>query len=211
MNVNRTHAVMLTSLTLLATAFAVSGYVVRASNRDERSLRVVESVDLERYAGRWYEIARLPNRFEEDCAGDVTADYTLRPDGKIDVVNRCHKTNGKREIAKGVARVADKATNAKLEVRFAPEFLSFLPQVWGDYQIIELATDYSYAVVGDPPRKYLWVLARTPQLDEAIYQKAVERAQAQGFDVTRLIKTMQRPETSQRKNDCGSKEAQPIR
>lgn len=194
MSINKTDAVVLTSLALLATAFVVSGYGVgRANGQDERPLQVVESVDLKRYAGRWYEIARLPNRFEKDCAGDITADYAHRPDGKIDVVNRCRKTNGTPEVVKGVARVKDTATNAKLEVRFAPGFLSFLPQVWGDYQIIGLATDYSYVVVGDPPRKYLWVLARTPQLDTATYKRAIESAKVQGFDVSRLIKTMQRP------------------
>lgn len=186
MNLSKTHAVLLASYALLMAAF-----IVRPNEQDERSLRVVESVDLKRYAGRWYEVARLPNKFEEDCASDVTAEYTLRDDGKLGVVNRCLKQTGKIEEAKGVARVADKTTNAKLKVRFAPGFLSFLPQVWGDYQIIDLAPDYAYAVVGDPPRKYLWILSRTPQLDDATYKQAVNSAAAQGFDTSRLVKTKQ--------------------
>ena len=186
MSINKTYAVLLTSYALL-----VATFVVHPNEQDERSLRVVPSVDLKRYAGRWYEVARLPNKFQEDCAGDVTAEYSLRNDGKISVVNRCLKQNGKTEVAKGVARVADKTTNAKLEVRFAPGFLSFLPQVWGDYQIIDLAPDYTYAVVGDQTRRFLWVLSRTPQLDDAAYKQAVNSAAAQGFDTSRLMKTKQ--------------------
>jgi apolipoprotein D and lipocalin family protein len=133
----------------------------------------------------------LPNRFEDgkgkECVG-VTATYTLRDDGRIRVVNRCRKQDGKITVAEGVARVKDKRTNARLEVNFAPAFLGFLPFVWGDYNIIELAPDYSFAVVGNPDRKFLWILSRKPQLDEAIYKQVVERAAAQGFDVSRLVR-----------------------
>jgi apolipoprotein D and lipocalin family protein len=90
----------------------------------------------------------------------------------------------------GAARPADKGgTNSRLKVRFAPAFLSFLPFVWGDYQIIELAPDYSYALVGDPSRKYLWLLSRTPRMDEGVYERLTEAARSQGFDVSRLIRT----------------------
>ncbi len=99
---------------------------------ERETLRTVSSVDLKRYTGQWYEIARLPNRFEKNCAGEVTANYTLRDDGRINVVNRCRKTNDEWEEAEGVARIVNKTTNAQLEVRFAPSFLSFLPFVWGD-------------------------------------------------------------------------------
>jgi apolipoprotein D and lipocalin family protein len=166
--------------------------LVKAERKEKEPLRVVPSVDLPRYAGVWYEVARLPNRFEEKCAGDVTAEYTPKSTDRLKVVNRCRKRDGEMTEAVGEAKLADKnGPNSRLKVRFAPAFLSFLPAVWGDYQIIELAPDYTHAVVGDPSRKYLWLLSRTPQLDEATYQRLTEAARAQGFDVSKLIRTKQ--------------------
>lgn len=166
--------------------------LVRAEEKNREPLRVVPSVDLMRYAGLWYEIARLPNRFEEKCLSDVTAEYAVIEPGRLKVINQCRKKNGSLTRAEGVARLADKeGPNSRLKVRFAPGFLSFLPFVWGDYQIMELAPDYSYALVGDPGRKYLWILSRTPQMDEATYRKLVEAAAAQGFEVSKLIRTKQ--------------------
>jgi apolipoprotein D and lipocalin family protein len=163
---------------------------VKAERKEKEPLRVVPSVDLPRYAGLWYEVARLPNRFEEKCAGDVTAEYTLKGSGRIRVVNRCRKQDGKVTEAVGEARPADRrGPNSRLEVRFAPAFLSFLPLVWGDYQIIELAPDYAYAVVGSPDRKYLWVLSRNPRLDEETYLRLLGAARSQGFDVSGMIRT----------------------
>jgi apolipoprotein D and lipocalin family protein len=153
-------------------------------------LNVVPEVDLARYAGTWYEIARLPNRFQEKCAGDVTATYTLLDDGTIKVVNRCRQENGEFTTAEGVARRAkEDGPNTKLEVRFAPAFLSFVPFVWGDYWIIDLAADYSYAVVGEPDREYLWILSRAPIMDEETLDEILERVRRQGYDTTLLIKT----------------------
>lgn len=154
-------------------------------------VRTVEAVDLERYLGDWFEIARFPNRFQRDCAGDVRASYALREDGRIDVTNRCRTEDGEMTEAQGVARVVDAETFAKLEVRFAPRFLSFLPFVWGDYWILGLADDYSWATVGSPDRKYLWILARTPALDAESYDAAVEAARSNGFDVDALVETPQ--------------------
>lgn len=166
--------------------------IVKAERKEKEPLRVVPSVDLPRYMGLWYEVARLPNRFEEKCAGDVTAEYTLKSADRLKVVNRCRKSDGKMTEAVGDGKLADRrGSNSRLKVRFAPAFLSFLPFVWGDYQIIELAPDYSYAVVGDPSRKYLWFLSRNPQMDEATYLRLTEAARAQGFDVNKLIRTKQ--------------------
>jgi apolipoprotein D and lipocalin family protein len=171
----------------LLTLFAA--LLVKAEKR-ERPLRVVQSVDLARYSGLWYEVARLPNRFQDKCAGDVTAEYQLVEADRMKVVNRCRKENGQITEAQGVARVAGRrGENSRLKVRFAPSFLSFLPFVWGDYQIIELAPDYSYALVGEPSRKYLWILSRTPHLDEATYGKLTEAAALQGFDIGKLVRT----------------------
>jgi apolipoprotein D and lipocalin family protein len=151
-------------------------------------VRTVPFVELDRYAGDWFEIARLPNRFQRQCVGDVRATYARRPDGRVDVVNRCRTAEGVTE-ARGVARIADERTFAKLKVRFAPEWLSWLPMVWGNYWIIGLAPDYSWAVVGDPDRDYLWILARAPVLDDASLAVARVAALDNGFYVTRLVPT----------------------
>ncbi|MES1256734.1 MAG: lipocalin family protein [Acidobacteriota bacterium] len=155
------------------------------------AVTTVESVDVNRYTGDWFEIARFPNRFQRQCAGDVRATYGLRPDGRIDVINRCRATDGHVTEAAGVARIVDAHTRAKLEVRFAPAVLSFLPFVWGDYWIIGLADDYQWAVVGTPDRSYLWILSRTSVMDGARLEQALARARANGFDTNRLVNTPQ--------------------
>lgn len=170
----------------------VAALMVKAEKKNKEPLRVVPSVDLIHYAGVWYEIARLPNRFEEKCAGDVTARYERIGADRLKVINQCRKRDGTMTKAEGVARLADKkGPNSRLEVRFAPGFLSFLPFVWGDYQIIELASDYSYALVGDQSRKYLWILSRAPQMSEDTYRRLADAASTQGFDVSKLIRTKQ--------------------
>ncbi len=152
-------------------------------------VRSVPSVDLTRYAGRWYEVARLPNFFQKKCARQTTADYELLPDGKVRVINRCLRADGTSMQAEGRARLADpKGPASRLKVRFAPAILSFLPMVWGDYWILDLTDDYTVALVGDPGRKYLWILARTPRPADSLYQRMVATALAQGYDVTRLLR-----------------------
>lgn len=162
-----------------------------AVSKKDKPLETVPSVDLKRYTGKWYEIARLPNSFQEKCAGNVTAEYKRLDDGKIEVVNSCKKSNGETTVARGKARIKDEKTNAKLEVRFAPAFLSFLPLVLGDYWILELGENYDYAVVGDPSRKYLWVLSRKPEIEETRLREILRRAQEKGFDTGNVIRTKQ--------------------
>ncbi len=170
----------------------VSTQTLLMADDNNRSLQVVPSVDLVRYTGRWYELARLPNSFQKDCSGEVVATYSLLEQGELKVVNECRKTNGQVEQAEGRARLADKnGPNSKLKVRFAPAFLSWLPAVWGDYWIIDLAPDYSYSVVGTPDRKYFWILSRTPQMEPATYQRLLEKAAGAGFDVARIVRTSQ--------------------
>ena len=175
---------------LVLILIGAAGTAVPAAKTDE--LKTVSSVDLNRYAGRWYEIARYPNRFQKQCMGETTADYKLLPNGRIEVINQCRKSDGSLKAAKGEARIIDTATRSKLEVRFAPSYLSFLPFVWGDYWIIDLGPNYEYSVVGDPSRKYFWILAREPRLDEQTYSAILERAAAKGFEPAKVVKTPQR-------------------
>ena len=150
----------------------------------------VPNLDLSRYAGKWYEIARYPNRFQKSCAGDVTAEYVLQADGRVQVINECRRADGSLNRAEGVARKADPSGSAsQLKVRFAPPFLSFISAVWGDYWVIGLADDYSWAVVGDPSREYLWILSRTPSMSDQAYERAIGTAARNGFDPARLVKT----------------------
>ena len=147
------------------------------------SLEVVPHVELEKYLGKWYEIAHLPAKFQEGC-NETTATYTLSKDGSISVLNQSTK-NGKMKQAKGKAKVVDKNSNAKLKVTFFWPF-------YGDYWIIKLGNDYDYAVVGTPNRKYLWILSRTPQMDDNLYSQIIEYVKSKGFDANKLIKTFQK-------------------
>jgi apolipoprotein D and lipocalin family protein len=147
-------------------------------------LTAVDNVDLRRYAGKWYEIARYPNRFQRNCQSDTTAIYTLRDDGKVQVVNACREKDGKVTTARGTAKVVDKKTNAKLKVTFFWPF-------YGDYWVIGLDPDYQYAIVGEPSRKYLWILSRTPSLEEATYQGVLRLVETLGYEQGKLQKTNQ--------------------
>ena len=153
-------------------------------------LRTVDKVDLSRYSGTWYEVARYPNRFQRDCQSDTTAVYTLRNDGKVQVVNSCRQEDGKTKKARGTAKVADKTTNAKLRVTFFWPF-------YGDYWIIGLDSDYRYAIVGEPKRNYLWILSRTPEMGGAIYEEILGQVRAAGYDPDKLIKTRQSTRSGQ--------------
>ena len=161
-----------------------------AAESTQAPLKTVNNLDLERYQGRWYEIARLPNRFQDDCAGDVRVNYTLHPDGRVDVLNQCAKSDGDLMSAQGMARKVDEhGPNSELQVRFAPAWLSFLPMVWGEYYVIDLADDYSWAVVGHPERTYFWILSRSPRLSETVVNDILDRARGQGYTLDDLIRT----------------------
>lgn len=157
------------------------------------ALATIPSLDVQRYMGAWYEIAKFPNEFQKKCVGNTTATYSLREDGRVKVVNRCRTRDGGAEAAEGVARQIGSATSPRLEVRFAPAFLSFLPRVWGDYWVIDLDQDYQLSAVSEPRREYLWILARTPQVDAAAYEALLARLRAQGLDTSRLVRTSQGP------------------
>ena len=162
--------------------------------RTSGEVKAVSNVDLKRYSGKWYEIAKYPNDFQKKCVGNTTATYNVKTDGTLEVVNQCLKKDGTIIEAKGKAKIVDAASNAKLKVRFAPGYLSFLPAVWGDYWILELDDNYQYAVVGDPDREYLWILSRTPEMKEAVYQNLQRRVETMGFNPGNLTKTPQNAE-----------------
>lgn len=148
-------------------------------------------VDLPRYMGRWYEIARLPAVFEATCAGQPVAWYAALPveGGRapaVRVVNRCLTRTGRMREARGVARVVEHSGGARLKVSFMPPALRWLPGTWADYWILHVAEDYSEALVGEPGRRHLWILSRTPEMAPARLQALVERARGFGFDVTPL-------------------------
>lgn len=150
-------------------------------------LPTVAKVDLQRYAGTWYEIASYPHRFQKGCTAS-RAVYTLHADGTVGVYNECRegKPDGPLKSVTGKARVVDAGSNARLEVTFFWPF-------WGDYWIIGLDEDYRWAVVGHPSRDYLWILSRTPTLDEDLYRRIVGRLPALGYDAARLQRTVQLP------------------
>jgi apolipoprotein D and lipocalin family protein len=149
-------------------------------------LTTIASLDITRYMGTWYELARYPNRFQRDCSGPAVAAYSLQPDGRVRVVNRCPQADGKTDEAIGEARRVGEAGSARLEVRFAPAWLSWLPVVWGNYWVVDLDPAYQLSVVSEPSREYLWVLSRTPTIDPALWDALMVRLREQGFDLARL-------------------------
>lgn len=163
----------------------ISGCATTTSRLGLPPLQTVPKVDLQRYLGTWYELASFPQSFQKGCTGS-TANYSLLPDGDVQVVNRCrlNALDGEEKVATGLARVVDKDTNAKLEVSFFRPF-------WGDYWVIQLDPEYQYAVVGHPGRDYLWILSRTPTVDEAVYEGIVAKLKADGYPLDRLARTQQ--------------------
>jgi apolipoprotein D and lipocalin family protein len=180
-------------ITILFTFLLMTASTIFAQTKPAE-LTAVAKLDLDRYAGKWFEIAKYPNRFQKQCVGNTTATYTLKPNSRIEVANECLKKDGTTERAVGEAKIPNKGDNAKLKVRFAPKFISFLPFVWANYWVIELADDYSYAVIGEPGRDYFWILARKPTMDDATYQGILRRAEAKGFQPARVEKTPQNVE-----------------
>jgi apolipoprotein D and lipocalin family protein len=173
----------LSIIAVIASVCAASLRAPAMESPKQAPLASVSSVDLKRYVGKWYEIARYPNRFQRACASDTTAEYDLKPNGKVGVVNTCRKSDGSAKKASGTAKVVD-PSNARLKVSFFWPF-------YGDYWIIGLDPEYRWAVMGEPDRKYLWILSRTPHMPETDYQRTIEQARAAGYDPQRLIKTPQ--------------------
>ena len=174
-------------------AIAIVGTIVglgmtRTANAQPTTPQTVARVDLDRYMGTWYEIARLPMFFQRHCASDVTASYSQQPNGTIKVDNQCKQKDGKVIQSIGQATQNGESTS-RLKVTFLPQGLRWLPFGKADYWVLALDDNYQHALVGTPNHKYLWVLSRTPTMDENTYHQFVTIAQQQGYDVSKLQKT----------------------
>jgi apolipoprotein D and lipocalin family protein len=163
-------------------------------------LTPVATIDLQRYQGTWYQVALYPNRFQKSCISNTRAKYAPQPSGTLEVTNQCRTPEEKEMKVVGQARPAraavlsgDQLTPPKLEVRFAPAWLSSLPMVWADYWVIQLAPDYRYAVVGEPAREFLWVLARETQLSAADWSAIESKLKEQGYDPAKLVREKHLP------------------
>jgi apolipoprotein D and lipocalin family protein len=157
-----------------------------AAPDDVPPLQTVKSVDLQRYLGKWFEIARFPNSFQKGCDRS-TAEYRLKEGGDIEVINTCFKKDNSQNTSVGVAQVEDRVSSAKLKVSFVPGWLRWTGIGSGDYWVIDLGSRYEFAVVSEPRREYLWILSRTPTLDPEVYRGVLDRLKKQHFDLSSLI------------------------
>lgn len=163
---------------VLLAAFYIDQPVAQTS--EKRPPVTVDYVDLQLYSGLWYEIAKIPNSFQDHCIYGTSAEYFIDKDGDITVINSCYEEDGNLDVAEGIAQVVDETTNSKLEVSFV-SFFGIRP-FWGDYWIIGLDKDYKYAIVGHPKRKYGWILSRTPSLPDETLNLIIEKLKDQGYN-----------------------------
>ncbi len=170
----------MSSIALIATLMAA---VIPGSSLPNRP---VDSIDLQRYAGQWHEIAHLPMFFQRKCVGDITATYTPNPDGTLQVHNACRIGDGSMDASDGRAKKVP-GQPAALKVRFAPNWLSWIPAVWADYWVVELDPDYHWVVVGGPSRKYMWVLSRKPSMSRDLFEQIKARAKQRQYPVNKLV------------------------
>ena len=188
---NRRLAPTLVKGTMLASVALLGMKAYAAGKAAASDLATVSRLDLPRYMGTWYEIARYPNRFERQCAGFTTATYTAMPDGSVKVENRCRTAEDGTDVAEAVARQVGPADSPRLKVRFAPALLSFVPAVWADYWVIDIDRNYQLAAVSEPGRDYLWILSRTPTVEKPALDALLARLSGQGFDPRKLVYTRQ--------------------
>jgi apolipoprotein D and lipocalin family protein len=162
-----------------------------APTQSQPPLTTIASLDVPRYMGTWYEIAKYPNWFQKKCVSDTRADYQLQANGRVQVTNQCRLDTGVMDVAIGEARQIGPSTSPKLQVRFAPSWLSLLPFVWGDYWAVDLDEGYQLVAVSEPKREYLWVLSRTPTVATGAFDALMGRLKAKGFDLGRMERTKQ--------------------
>ena len=180
---------LLICLALLQITASVNAQATPAA--ELQAVKTIPSIDVARYLGTWYEIAKFPNWFQRKCLSGTNANYQLKEDGNVKVTNRCKVEGGEMAQAIGTARQIGGATSPKLEVRFAPDWLAILPFVWGDYWVIDLDPQYQLAAVSDPRREYLWILSRTPKVNQKSYDDLLQRLVTQQFDLSQLSLTPQ--------------------
>ena len=170
----------------------IAAIFITSTTRAEDGSETVDYVELSKYMGKWYEIASIPVRFQRDCTG-TTANYRLLDNGQVEVLNTCNKLtlDGELVEAKGRGRVVEPETNSKLEISFVGPFIGDTWFFWADYWIVELGDDYEYAVVGSPSREFLWILSRRKTLDDKLFTDILDRRLAEGYDITKLKKTVQ--------------------
>jgi apolipoprotein D and lipocalin family protein len=162
---------------------------VASQENNASALKAIESLDVTRYLGNWYEIAKFPNWFQKKCKTDTKANYSFKNDGNLAVFNQCRLENGQISEAIGTAKQIGDARSAKLRVRFAPEWLSLIPFVWGDYWVIDIDTTYQLVAISEPKREYLWILSRAPEPDDKQLNDLLLRLSANGFDLSKLERT----------------------
>ncbi len=177
-------------ISLIVTGFAIIGIISISAKSQENMIdkTVVKELDLQKYLGTWYELARYNHRFERGLVG-VSANYSIHEDGKIKVLNSGYKKSldGRFSQATGKAIVPDPELEpGKLKVSF---FWNF----YGDYFVLDLDKNYQWAIVGSSSDKYLWILSRTPQLDPVLYNELIEKIKLRGYDISKLIKVEQKP------------------
>ncbi len=183
---------LLKSLLLVSALLGGLGCHAQTNPAGMPPLQAIPHLDVQRYLGRWVEIAKFPNRFQKQCVSSTSANYSLEADGRLRVLNQCKLASGDWERALGQAKQVGNSDSARLKVRFAPAWLSFLPFVWGDYWVVDLDESYQLAAVSEPSREYLWILSREPVVESAQYAALLSRLKAMGLDINKLEKTDQR-------------------
>lgn len=169
------------SITFLASCFASGA---------EKPVETINYVDLNKYLGKWYEVASIPQSFQKQCVGNTTAEYSLAENHLISVVNSCDTKNGERKIGEGRAKIVDQKTNSKLKVTFV-KFFGWTFAFGGKYWILDVDEDYSNALVGDPTREYAWILSRTPSLSMDVAISSERHFKAQGYDTCKILTSIQ--------------------
>jgi len=172
-------------------ASAIAGTTANESPMENHVLTAIPALDVARYMGTWYEIAKYPNRFQKKCTAGTKADYSLGMDGRVTVRNQCRVADGGLSEVIGEAKQIGSSTSPKLQVRFAPAWLSLLPFVWADYWVIAIDDDYQLAAVSEPQKEYLWILSRTPKVDPVRYNRLLNQLQEKNFDLQKLETTQQ--------------------
>ena len=178
----------ITGMALLMSSAYAQDSATATQNNPSADPKAVDAIDVQKYAGTWYEVARLPMYFQRNCASDVQAKYSLNSDKTIKVRNQCMNKEGKLDVSEGVAYPQNDG-NSQLKVSFLPKGLRWVPFSKGDYWVLRVDEDYQVALVGGPSHRYLWLLSRTPDMDEAVIEDYLNTAKAQGYDLSKLIRT----------------------